>query len=770
MRLQAVDDSLSWGVQNGGFVATTTGPATLTSNLLRLSIDDNDDPPRVNVFLTTSEVAADRSPKTVSVSVAITGDNSFGQEIEVTVTPDTRSDWFTPAKLTISVPAGETRASGAFSMTADTEDMSGDTEIIGFSAAYVPQGSTDATEVSVFQSLTVYDPSVPPTLRHIRQQGQTRRLGGSSQVFLQGDSFGFNIGFTRPFQIQEMSKASLTVTLESGPRTFDCNLQNQRDLVCGYVVRSGDRDTDGVVALESGALQVSWMSTDGETVWDEPTVPTSRQTFDLGTPIYGAPNAVELSVTPGTIQEGQGAVMLTVTASSASGIARNTPIEVPLQFTDVTTSSSDYTADLPQTITIPGGGLEGSTTFAVTAVEDRVEETRVEMVRIDPMGPLVLGKGALLRILDAPTLSLSVTPESITEDGGSQMVTVTAGLAEESDIARPIATPVTLTIAGTAQASEYAVSGTLEVTIPAGARKGSTTLTFTPVDDLLLEGDETIVLNGAATGLSVDSATLTLADDETTPDVVLAVDDNTILESETGGSEVKVTATLDQDAALVDADTVVTLDLAGTATQGTSGDYTAAWTPSNRQITIPARQRSGSSAATLTLTPRQDSVAEGNETIVVQGKAVVQNSDMSGLTVQVVTVTLEDDDTAAVKIEPTTLKFREGGSASYTVALATEPTANVVVGMTTALADTDLTVQPTSLTFTPRNWSQAQTVTVSASADQDFEDDVVTLEHTASGGGYGSVEAHHQRRRRGADRDHPDGGRGYGHNRRPELG
>ena len=237
----------------------------------------------------------------------------------------------------------------------------------------------------------------------------------------------------------------------------------------------------------------------------------------------------------------------------------------------------------------------------------------------------------------------------------------------------------------------------------------------------------------------MNSVALTLVDDETLPQVILAVDDDTILESETGATAVRVTATLDP-AVMVSAEVVVMLDLAGTATAGGSGDYTAAWSPAAKQIRIPAGEDSGSAAVTLTLTPRQDDVAEGDETIVVQGRAVVQDAAMGDLVVQVATVTLVDDDEPGVVVTPRSLEVPEGESRTYSVVLASQPSADATVGMTTVLTGTDVIVDPDVLTFTTMNWNAAQTVTVTAEEDDDAEaDDPVTLTHTVSGGDYASV-------------------------------
>ena len=70
---------------------------------------------------------------------------------------------------------------------------------------------------------------------------------------------------------------------------------------------------------------------------------------------------------------------------------------------------------------------------------------------------------------------------------------------------------------------------------------------------------------------------------------------------------------------------------------------------------------------------------------------------------------------------------------TYTVVLDREPTANVTVTVG-GHAGTDVTVSPSTLTFTPTNWHTAQTISVTAKADDDaVTDDKVTLTHIASG-------------------------------------
>ena len=83
----------------------------------------------------------------------------------------------------------------------------------------------------------------------------------------------------------------------------------------------------------------------------------------------------------------------------------------------------------------------------------------------------------------------------------------------------------------------------------------------------------------------------------------------------------------------------------------------------------------------------------------------------------------------------------EGGSGTYTAALASRPSAAVTVRVTSDNADVD--TSPGTLAFTRDNWSAAQMVTVRATADDDGADDTATLAHRAAGGDYDTLAATH---------------------------
>ena len=87
----------------------------------------------------------------------------------------------------------------------------------------------------------------------------------------------------------------------------------------------------------------------------------------------------------------------------------------------------------------------------------------------------------------------------------------------------------------------------------------------------------------------------------------------------------------------------------------------------------------------------------------------------------------------SVTVANTTLTVAEENATgdSYTVVLATQPTADVTVTVA-GHAGTEVSPNPSTLTFTTMNWETAQTVTVTAADDADATNDSVTLTHSAA--------------------------------------
>ena len=126
----------------------------------------------------------------------------------------------------------------------------------------------------------------------------------------------------------------------------------------------------------------------------------------------------------------------------------------------------------------------------------------------------------------------------------------------------------------------------------------------------------------------------------------------------------------------------------------------------------------------------------GAVTATIADGATLRVGDMASTTVPVT-----DNDVRGVTVTPTELTVDEGNSASYTVLLTSEPTADVTIAIQVS-EDADIAVDQTALTFTADNWHTAQAVTVTATHDADaVADEPVTITHIVSGGDYEGVTA-----------------------------
>ena len=209
----------------------------------------------------------------------------------------------------------------------------------------------------------------------------------------------------------------------------------------------------------------------------------------------------------------------------------------------------------------------------------------------------------------------------------------------------------------------------------------------------------------------------------------------------------------------------VTVSFAGSVYSATEGGASATVTvvldkDPHRKLTVPLTNAPGGGAVAADYTAREEVVFNAGETSKdVTVTAFDDDVDDDGESVNLAfgmlpdgvrvgspasaVVQLTDNDTAGVTLGKTALVVTEGGSVTYTVALDSEPTADVRVTIT-GHAGTDLTLTPTTamLTFTPSTWDRTQTVTITAGDDGDALNDSALLTHRAVGATeYASVTA-----------------------------
>ena len=136
-----------------------------------------------------------------------------------------------------------------------------------------------------------------------------------------------------------------------------------------------------------------------------------------------------------------------------------------------------------------------------------------------------------------------------------------------------------------------------------------------------------------------------------------------------------------------------------------------------------------------------DELDEANETLTVKLSSASDGLSIGDATA---TGTITDDDDRGLVFSPTSVTVTEasgtGRTATYRVALSSQPTGAVSVSVATA-DSTAATVLPATVSFTTSNWKTGQTVTVTGVDDtlDNTPDRTTEIGHTASGGDYASI-------------------------------
>ena len=385
----------------------------------------------------------------------------------------------------------------------------------------------------------------------------------------------------------------------------------------------------------------------------------------------------------------------------------------PVSVTLAVTGDSDVTAST-ETLSFTTSNWNMPRTVMMSAAEDAdtVADTATVVHTLsgaDYAG--VTAASVLVMVPDDDTASTTVTlnlaPGMVSEGvgGSGRPVTVTGRL---NGAPRMSPTEVTLSVAGgtATGGADFTAVASFTLTIPAESTSGTATFTLIPVDDDIDEMDETITVSGTTrSGLTLTPTelTVTIVDDETTSTrVALSVNPARVSEG-AGGTMVTVRAAL--NGAARPGSTAVTVAVAvgapgDSATEGT--DYE---TVDGLTVTILSESTSGT--ATFRLTPTDDAIREGVETISVTG-----TTSGSGLTVTDAQLRITDNDTAPPTSSPRsqTVSFgssryrvREGETVEVTIRLSLASAGRLTIPLTAknedGASDDDYSGVPKNVVF-----------------------------------------------------------------------
>ncbi|MEQ1760556.1 MAG: Calx-beta domain-containing protein [Vicinamibacterales bacterium] len=429
-----------------------------------------------------------------------------------------------------------------------------------------------------------------------------------------------------------------------------------------------------------------------------------------------------------------------LTATESGGTATFTVVltSQPTATVTIALSSSDTTEGTvgPATLTFTTGNWNAPQTVTVTGVSDAIDDGDVAFtivtaaaVSADPVYGGADPADVSVTTIDDDSGGITVTPTSgltIAETGSSATFTVVLNSQPAANV----------TVAVSSSDTTEGTVSPAGLTFTSGNWNTPQTVTVTGVNDVIDDGNVvlTIVTSAASSADpvydTVDPAdvTVTNVDDDIAGVTIGAVSGPT---SEAGGTATFTVVLTSQPSA------VVTVGLSSSdTTEGTVAPGLLTFTAGN-----------WNTPQTVTATGVDDVLADGNQVFsIVTAAATSADPSFNGLNATDVTVTNTDNDAAAIVVTPTSgLSTTEaGGSATFTVALGSQPTASVTIALSTSDA-TEGTVSPAALTFTTSDWNSPQTVTVTgvndAIADGGQSFSVVTAAAVSADTGFNGVDA-----------------------------
>jgi cyclophilin family peptidyl-prolyl cis-trans isomerase len=420
---------------------------------------------------------------------------------------------------------------------------------------------------------------------------------------------------------------------------------------------------------------------------------------------------VSLSVLSTNIGENSGSAIVQVTLDQTHTAA------VTIQLvTGGTASPSDFEfSPAGNTITIPAGSTIA--TVNLRAPDDNLSEppetvvVSLGSVSAGSINPVASTATVNIADNDLRGGRLNVNNTSINENGGT--TTVTATLSETS--ADTVIVTLGFTSGGNGLAttgSDYSLSATT-ISIPSGELTG--TITINAVDDSISEGPEDIRVTfvsadrGYVATQGANSVSITVADNESAPQVSISASGTTLSEATTSSS-----ITLIARSTIVSAnDIIVPITFTGSATLGS--DYSA----SSTSIRILAGQTSGS----VVISVINDTLVEADETVVL-GIGSITNGTQSGSFASTVSIISDDTPKVTMNVSPT--KFDENGGKT-TVSATLDQVAiqtvtiplNIVNG--TALSGSDFSASANTITIAAGQ--STGSVVISGIDDNLFESD-----------------------------------------------
>ena len=648
-----------------------------------------------------------RGAPSANVTVAIAKDSGGDADLSVS-----------PASLTFTPSNWSTGQTVTVTARADTDSSYGNASFTHTAS------STDTSFNNLTASLAVTSRAQTPTISRLRFFPSTSKPGG---VYRVGDLMQAIVDFSQDIEIDMEDQLTLTLSIGSETRNMTvASTVGSRRINFEYVIQAGDRDGNGIsippdpIQVPSGSRIYSADDnnvdadltyaglTDQTTIQVDSDVRVSRAALALW-PGHTGTYTVKLAQAP--------------SANVTVAIARNSSGDADLSVSPTSLTFTPVNWSTEQTVTVTAradtDSSYGNATFTHTASStDTTYNNITTSVEVTTIAPPAID-------------SISIT----SDPGSDQTYAVGDTITVVVSFTKPILAQSRVNL-------NLSIGGSVKTLTYSGSANFSTSQGIPFSYTVKLGDSDTDGISIPANPLRVPAgsfiAAITAEGQFVQPQV---------------NADLSYAGLADQAGHKVDG-LVPSVDVSSgtlTVTEGATATYAVKLgkAPSANVTVAIARNTSGDTdlsvnPASLTFTPsnwdteQTVTVSAAEDTDNTNGSASFTHTASStdtgydGLTASVV-VTEDDNEGPGVLVSKEALTVRETTPGTYRVQLRAEPSANVTIAITKdSGGDADLSVSPTSLTFTSGNWSTGQTVTVTARGDTDSSYGSASFTHTAS--------------------------------------
>ena len=638
-RLNAVPDTLVEGDEtftvNGMLTEVTVTPATVT-------LTDNDtEPTAVEVSLIPERVTEGAGATTVTVRAVPVGESTFSTAQTLTVmvgdgagptgalqgNGDYSLTDLTTGEFTLEFPANQNLAEGAFTLTPRVEDTIDQPD-----RTLQVQVSSSLSAVTVNGSaldLTIADNDDTPTGFTLTLDTATVTEGAAPAPVMVTATLDGSTSFSEARTVAIAITGATAIKGPDGEAPAFPNDFTATDFA--VVIPAGTASGTGSFTLQSAddlvdeadeTLTVSGTATGLTQSNSAPEITIE----DNDAP----PTGITLSANPATVTESDNTASVTLTATLQGGTRYGAPRTVTVTVGntgDTATGDADYIGPLTFPVVIPANAATGARTIGLTLRDDDAVETDEQI----SISGAVAGEaadfvtGATLTLEDdgdqaLANIALTLSPTSVSEGGGSQMVRVIATTAD--NLPNTAATAVLVTVAGaTASSTDFAAVHDFTIALPANAISAANTFRLAPITDYSNEPAETITVSGTAPGRTVNSATLSLTNQPVPASITLSAVPVRVREGPVPGAistgftffqALEITATVDGNVRFARDETVRVTATDNSARRGNDFVFP-------RKVDIRIDAATGVGTQTFLLHAIEDDVTEMVETVMLTG-------------------------------------------------------------------------------------------------------------------------------------------------------